>query len=190
METISISQNIRVFKQNPISIGSIGIILRDSPGRLRLNIRVNPQWFFVSCGLRNTICEIESSATSITTPQLLSYGQADSYCKSIGSKIITIESLKKHWDLITRDLITTTLEDIKDWNPENEFQLDFWTSNQACWSLNFRIAKLKDEIVYVQLESLILESRWQWCWGLKVRDNFGMLVSSFEWLVPNDNVKR
>ena len=64
---------------------------------------------------------------AILTPQLLSYGEADSFCRSVGSKIISLESLKKYWDLITHDLI----EDIKNRNPDTEFQLDFWTSSKA-----------------------------------------------------------
>ena len=89
-----------------------------------------------SCGLRNAICEIEngeSGIPQIQPPQLLSYGEADTYCKSIGSKIITIESLKKHWDQITRDLIAET----KVRSPDTEFQLDFWTSSKARGSLTF-----------------------------------------------------
>ena len=78
--------------------------------------------------MRNTVCEIQTFMNTFITPQPMTYGEAHSYCKSMGSKIITIKSLKLHWDRITKDLT----EDILYRNPKSEFQLDFWTSAQAC----------------------------------------------------------
>ena len=51
----------------------------------------------------------------------------------MGSKIITIKSLKKHWDQITRDIIAEK----RVTSPDTEFQLDFWTSSKARGSLTF-----------------------------------------------------
>ena len=84
--------------------------------------------FRLSCGLRNTVCEKETNMNTSFAPQPMTYAEAYSYCKSMGSNIITMNSLIIHWDRITKDLI----EDIHYRNPKAEFQLDFWTSAQAC----------------------------------------------------------
>ena len=73
-----------------------------------------------------------SQVVESLTPQLMSYGEADFYCKSIGSKIITIKSLQKLWDVITQDLIAAKVTDTVYRNPDSEFELDFWTSAQDC----------------------------------------------------------